>query len=504
MTTARQMSFAGGEITPSLYGRVDQTKYATGMRTCWNAIVMRHGGVQNRPGTEYITEVKDSTKRVRLIPFIFNAAQTYVLEFGNLYMRVIKDGVSLPAGGPAYEIVTPYAEADLQDLHFAQSADVITIVHPKYAPRELARTGDTAWTLTTITFGPTIAAPTGVVVAGNNPGVSYTYQVTAIDRDTLEESLAASGTTANLRAPSAFAHTITWNNVVGATEYNVYQVVNGVAGYIGTAIGLQFVNDGIPPDTSDNPPVARNPFGSADNYPSTVTHYQQRLMFANTDNDPETVWGSKIGLLKNFTISTPIQDDDAVTFPLVGKQVNEVQSLLELARLVAFTAGAEYGINGNAAGALTYSEVNPKQYSQNGSGVIRPIIVGSTALYVQGRGTISSIASPSRTGTTSRFRIRLSGRCGATEPCWVSPTCASIRSGRGIGTTHWARSRTSSSFPRATRTRCTWSCSGPSTGRTCAISNASPAGSWIRTTSTRPSSWTRPWPMTAATRARRR
>jgi hypothetical protein len=92
MATLAQLSFSGGEITPSLYGRVDQSKYQTGLRTLRNYIVMRHGGAQNRPGTGFIGEVKDSSKTVRMIPFIFNADQTYVLEFGDEYMRVIRNG----------------------------------------------------------------------------------------------------------------------------------------------------------------------------------------------------------------------------------------------------------------------------------------------------------------------------------------------------------------------------------------------------------------------------
>lgn len=95
MTAIAQRSFAGGEIAPSLYARVDQTKYATGLRTCRNSFVMRSGGVANRPGTTFVAELKDSSKTVRLIPFIFDAADTYMLEFGNLYMRVYRNGAQV-------------------------------------------------------------------------------------------------------------------------------------------------------------------------------------------------------------------------------------------------------------------------------------------------------------------------------------------------------------------------------------------------------------------------
>ena len=93
MTTVSQRTFSGGEVTPALYDRVDQVKRAAGLRTCRNWIVLRHGGVANRPGDEFICEVENSAEEVRFVPFIFNAAQTYVLLFGDLTMRVIKNGV---------------------------------------------------------------------------------------------------------------------------------------------------------------------------------------------------------------------------------------------------------------------------------------------------------------------------------------------------------------------------------------------------------------------------
>ena len=87
-----QTSFISGELAPSLHGRVDTEDYHAGLKTCKNFIVQPHGGVRNRPGMEFIGSSKDHTKKARLIPFAFSTTQTYALEFGDLYMRVIKDG----------------------------------------------------------------------------------------------------------------------------------------------------------------------------------------------------------------------------------------------------------------------------------------------------------------------------------------------------------------------------------------------------------------------------
>lgn len=92
MGTIIQRRFPGGEISPALYSSCDTVKYATGLRTQRNFFTMKHGGAANRGGSSFTGEVKDSTKTVRMIDFIFNESQTYALEFGDLYMRVIKQG----------------------------------------------------------------------------------------------------------------------------------------------------------------------------------------------------------------------------------------------------------------------------------------------------------------------------------------------------------------------------------------------------------------------------
>ena len=92
MGSFEQRSFTGGELSPELYARSDQVKYGSGARTLRNFFVKKSGGAASRPGTTFVGEVSDSTKKVRLIPFFFNTDQTHMLEFGNLYMRVITAG----------------------------------------------------------------------------------------------------------------------------------------------------------------------------------------------------------------------------------------------------------------------------------------------------------------------------------------------------------------------------------------------------------------------------
>ena len=459
MSNVRQLSFASGEIAPSLQGRVDQVKYATGLKTCRNFMVQRHGGITNRPGTTFDAEVNDSSKTVRLIPFVFNSSQTYVLEFGDIYMRVHQDGalltetpkniVSITNANPCvievtthgyttgdefaaadiggmtqlngrnfklvvasantfelqymdgtnvdstlfgvytsggttakvYEIVTPYLEVDLPELQYVQSADIVTLVHPNYEPRELSRTGHVSWALAIIVFAPALDAPENLL--SSSPGSAFNYKVTAVNAETGEESLPSA-----LEGAANRTSTLTWDAVAGADYYEVYLEVNGLYGWIGTATSETFKDVTYGEDLADNPPEDRQPFSGAGNYPSAVTFYQQRLLFANSDNNTERVWSSKTGLRKNFMISTPLQDDDAVTFTIVGKQVNEVQHLVDVGGLVILTTSSVYNAKGDAAGTLTPTGVNPVRQTGAGASTQIPLEVGDSALYVQARGSV--------------------------------------------------------------------------------------------------------------------
>lgn len=434
MPNIPQTSFSSGELAPVLHRRPELSRYITGLKTCRNMFVHKEGGVSNRTGTQFIAEVKDSTKTVKLVEFSFNDQDTYALEFGHLYMRVIRLGgqVLLSAtpsawaapvayaaadhvqsGGVNYycyvahtssaadepgvgvnwadywyaltsdivEIPTQYAEADLEDLSFVQSADVITITHYNHPPRDLSRFDHDRWVLSDINFGPTIAAPTNLSVTGGAGTATFDYVVTAVSEATGEESL-QSNTANGLEDASA----LTWDAVTGAESYNVYKAKNGVFGYIGNAIGTSFTEEKIIPDLSDTPPLTKLPFSGAGDYPSTVAYYEQRLAFANTINNPQTMWFSQVANFHNFNTSRPIKADDAITIRIDAAQVNAVRNLVPLNDLLVMTSGAEHRItSGDNPFSIENIRVKPQSY--RGSKRLRPIVIGNVILYVQARGS---------------------------------------------------------------------------------------------------------------------
>ena len=92
VTEAPQFSFAKGEISPSVYGRVDTSMYQSALRTARNVVIRAQGGAASRPGLRFIGPVKGHSNDPRLIEFQFNTTDTYWLEFGDFYMRVIRNG----------------------------------------------------------------------------------------------------------------------------------------------------------------------------------------------------------------------------------------------------------------------------------------------------------------------------------------------------------------------------------------------------------------------------
>ena len=353
-----QPTFASGEICPNLYARVDLAKYHAALKLCRNFFILPQGGAANRAGTMFVGRCKNSAYPVHLIPFQFNLVQTYILEFGHQYMRVILNGgyVLEPAYGIAgitqanpgvvtvsnahgysngdqvfisatgsqldstpgrqylvanvttytftltdldgnaintssynpivesnplvarvFTLTTPYAGTDVQLIKWTQSADTLTLCHPAYPPQDLTRSQHWVWTLTQISFAPTISPPTGLTMSADTSGGTqwnYSYVVTAIGNTPPDESFASApvfGSGPQLNSNTGAFNTVSWQGLTSAAYYRVYKANPTVHesipsgawyGYIGTTTGTSFVDAEIAPDFTQTPPQGTNPFNA--------------------------------------------------------------------------------------------------------------------------------------------------------------------------------------------------------------------------------------------------
>ena len=138
-------SFNGGELSDWLDSRSDLYKRASGCRTLENCHVVRYGGARRRSG--FVLAGKAAADTVRLEGFNFSRTTSYVLEFSQFKIRFWnRDGSPVESSpGTPYELTTPYLEADLFRLDFAQQNDVIIVTHPAHHPQCLKHAGPTSW-----------------------------------------------------------------------------------------------------------------------------------------------------------------------------------------------------------------------------------------------------------------------------------------------------------------------------------------------------------------------
>jgi len=392
-TRSFSRSFGGGEISPEMLGRIDDTKNQTGLALCSNFVVKPQGPVENRAGFRFVRAVKDSTKMTRLLPFTFSTTQTMVLEMGEKYFRFHTHGATLldPVTSEPYEITTPYLEDDLFDIHHVQSADILTLVHPAYPPMELRRLGAHHWELTEISFLPSVEAPatvTAVASGHTNPGkYDYEYVVTSVGDDLITESPPSASATArgNVYETGGIV-TISWTVVPEASRYNVYKLMGGVYGSIGQTDQLKIVDDNIAPDLSVTPPRYDDVFNGQGDYPGAVSYFEQRRCFAGTINRPSNIWMTRSGTESNMSFSLPIRDDDRIAFRVANREANTIRHIIPLTQLVLLTSAAEWRVTSVNSDAITPTTISVAPQSYIGSNNIQPVIVNTNLIYCAARG----------------------------------------------------------------------------------------------------------------------
>ncbi len=294
-----------------------------------------------------------------------------------------------------YRVGSPYNGVELDELDHEQSADVVYLAHLDHAPSKLLRFGHTDWRFASITFGPTIATPTGMTAtattAVTDPAKGYfpqpaTYAVTAINEATGQESRVSAGATASndLTLKGGNYNSLTWAAVSGASAYQVYRADNQLNyGYIGTTTQTAFRDDNIGPDLTRGPPSGENPFDVAGNWPSTVAFFQQRLFWGRTRNAPNAVFGSRSGQssYENMDTSSPLRDSDALSFAIVGQKVNAVNQLVGLGSLLTLTSDGVFSVVGGSSNVLTPTNPVPKRQIGRGSSRLNPIVVDNVVFF---------------------------------------------------------------------------------------------------------------------------
>ena len=443
VTRTFSRSFSGGEISPEMFGRIDDAKFQQGAATMRNFVAKPQGPAENRPGFSFVREVKNSNQSVRLLSFTFSTVQTMIIEMGNEYFRFhtlgqtlfYSDGAAwnsgtnyaigdiakysgvnyyaktahsnsqppngtnwyaLPTSPNIYEIPHPYQQAELFDVHYVQSADVMTLVHPNHAPRELRRLSATKWELRTINFASPLASPTGVSVSAYIPSSSSTntdtyeaheYVVTAVASNLVDESAqSGSASVQNNIYVTGAKNTISWNAVSGASKYRVYKEQAGIYGFLGETTSTSIIDANIAPNFSRTPPIYENEFQSTNNFPGAVSYFEQRRVFAGTNNEPQTILMTKSGTESNLSFGLPIRDDDRIKFRVAARESNTIRHIVPLTNLLMLTGSAEWRVSSINSDAITPTSISVKPQSYVGANNAQPVIVNNSMVYAASRG----------------------------------------------------------------------------------------------------------------------
>lgn len=440
--TLNQTNFTAGELAPRLLGRVDIARYQNGAKTIENAHPLTHGGCARRPGTLFVAEAKNANKTARLIPYIFNRDQAYVLEFGDQYLRVFKDGGQVESSpGVPYEIATPYTEAMLPDLDYVQGADTMFIAHPSVAIYRLRRFGHASWDLSAAPFTVTPFDEIGV-----NPATTCTLSSSAVGSGRTFTAGAASfeasdvgreiwssagvATITGYTSTTVVTCTITvafpgtslasgaWT-IAGSPQTTCtpsakdplgasITLTLGAAGWRSADVGkFVRINDGLAQITGFTSATVVNAtikqeltatvaapalswslessvWGGANGYPRAVTLHEQRLIAAGSDGFPQTIWGSKTGIYLDFTQGTA--DDDGFSFKIASNQVNPITHLGQIKQMLVLTYGGEFSVEGGVEKPVTPTNVQVKSQSAYGCNEVRPARIGNELLFVQRSG----------------------------------------------------------------------------------------------------------------------
>ena len=353
-------SFTAGEISPRLEGQITLEKYRQGLSELTNMVVMPHGGVTRRPGTEFLGEVKNSAAKARLIPFQFKTSDTYILEFGPETMRVYRNGLQVLTGSaktitavtkanPGVITSNSHGFSNGEEIYITGVGGMTQLNDRNYI---VANATTNTFTLTDL-FGAAIDTTAFTTfTSGGTADKIYQISTPYVEADLFTLRYAQSADTMYIVHPS----------------YDI-RVLSRTGSAAWTLATASIVGSPTPSLSGSN------------NRPSVVTFFEQRLVFGNTNNNPQTLWFSKNGDYLNFTVGTAA--DDALIYTIASNQVNAIRYLSATRVLTLGTSGGEYVVTATSDGPVTPTTTLIRKYSNYGTAPIEPVQVADVTLFLQ-------------------------------------------------------------------------------------------------------------------------
>lgn len=395
-----QTSFTSGVLDPQVESRTDLEHFFRGMRTGDNVVVLPQGGVRRRPGLKYVAALPGAS---RVAAFNYSEDVAYALVFSDEQIDVYYNDTFQAT------IVTPWLEAELDDVKYAQAGEVMIICHPDHAPRRLFRgASHTSWSLDTPSFDyiPQVdfddaSSPTptsevqDLTFTGFSDGEEFVLEISYADGTSKTASIEYSADTSTMENRLAFEIYQVW--VVGGKRTDItvahtggttYRVTfaNGAAKPYDVITGYVSVGTGSVGSSRIATGVARteDAWSATRGWPRSVCFYQGRMVFGGTKSLPQSVFGSRSNLFFDFFLGEG-NDDDGIFVTLDTNTLNYIQNVVPGRHLQVFTTGGEF-----YAPASVWSPEDSvlRATTQHGASRVTPVEVDGATLFIERKGKV--------------------------------------------------------------------------------------------------------------------
>lgn len=436
-----QTNFNGGELSARMSGRPDLVAYQNGVAEMTNIIPLVQGPATKRPGTRFVAKAKQQDAAPRLIPFTPRQTQGYIIEASNLTFRYYTNNGRIEIAGVPVETVTPWSAADLARINWHQSSDVLYLVDGVRQQRRLSRTGPTSFSLAAFALnkGPfndantdeavtvyasaatgsvTLTASAGIWTAAHVGGLFYLEVADFRDVPAWEPgietvlndvrrsdgkvykaiALPASGSKRTGTIQPTHTRGAEYDGMSAGVDINT-KGAGGVLweyqyGKFGIALITAFTSStSVTATVQTTFPAnvvgggnaswrwAQGAFSDAEGWPSQVTVWNERLIFAKRNR----LYASVVGDFANFSARDAgglLTADMALQFALPG--ADEILWIEADRQLLVGTENAEYALQAvNGQAAVSATNIAAPRQSRYGSAAVRPVTVGTRTLFAQ-------------------------------------------------------------------------------------------------------------------------
>lgn len=423
MTTLRlpRRSLAGGEVDPELIYATDLIPIRNGLGLCKNFVVRTKGGIERRPGTEFLFKAA-ANDAVRLKPFVRSDTAAYIMEFTDTWLRCYTADCA-PGAAPVGDLATAIPAARLGFLQTAQSKDVQWVVTGSSKPINVTRTSvnsftvgdadlkngpfiDEALGLPTITASAlegnvTLTAGAAVFEAGHvgsywrlderdyssaaiwgaNVSVSA-GQLVRYDGNVYEAL--TTGTTSS--APPEHERGDQFDKVGGINwryRHSGYGIVQ-ITGFTSATQVTAYVEKRLPEQlTSGTTRWREAAWSNVAGWPAALCLFSRSLWFAGSVRDPHFLWKSTIEGFNDFELG--VEDDSAVARGLYDGETEEIRWLSPGTRLTIGTNGPEWIARALDQGdTIRPGNLRTEIATGEGASHVPGITVGGRAIFIDG------------------------------------------------------------------------------------------------------------------------